>query len=95
MNERFNTHKPTAFDKHTNKTVKYKYGRTWYKLRRRILSRDHYKCVTCDASVGRSGQIDHIIPVSDGGNDADDNLQTLCITCHSTKTNKENVGWSG
>ena len=94
MKEGLKTQKATAFDRHTNITIQLKYGRTWHKARKRILSRDHYKCVACDVSVGLSGQVDHIIPVSKGGKDADDNLQTLCIKCHSVKTSKENVGWA-
>jgi len=31
-------------------------------------------------------QVDHIIPVSKGGSDEDDNLQSICPTCHEHKT---------
>lgn len=33
---------------------------------------------------------DHRIPLEDGGRHTDDNVQTLCIPCHRTKTAQEN-----
>lgn len=53
------------------------------KQRKRILERDGEKCLNC----GRSSdiQVDHIVPVFDGGKNDDDNLQVLCKTCHKVK----------
>ena len=36
----------------------------------------------------RSGGIDHIVPVSDGGTDALDNLTGACASCNSGKSAK-------
>ena len=37
-----------------------------------------------------SATLDHILPISQGGSKFDrDNLQVLCIPCHSTKTKEE------
>jgi len=54
--------------------------------RLRILERDNYQCRDCGSKKHLS--IDHIIPVSRGGNSDDDNLQVLCMSCNTTKGNK-------
>lgn len=52
-------------------------------IRRRIYSRDGRVCRSCGATHGLS--IDHIVPVSRGGNSTDDNLQVLCLGCNVQK----------
>ena len=49
-------------------------------LRLQILERDGWRCQVC----GDRQQLDihHIIPRSRGGSDSQDNLITLCRTCH-------------
>jgi 5-methylcytosine-specific restriction protein A len=39
--------------------------------------------------VKQASCVDHIIPKAKGGTDADSNLQSLCWSCHATKTGKE------
>lgn len=55
-------------------------------IRKRIYARDGRVCRTCGATHGLS--IDHVIPVSKGGNSTDDNLQVLCMGCNFSKSNK-------
>jgi hypothetical protein len=64
--------------------------RTEISLRKRffVFKRDEFTCVKC----GRSGrgiklEVDHVTPVSRGGTDALDNLQTLCFDCNRGKRN--------
>lgn len=69
----------------------------WTRLRPFVLKRDENKCVLC----GREGtqfargatsdrpalEVDHIIPISDGGDQFDpDNCRTLCQPCHKRVT---------
>jgi hypothetical protein len=54
--------------------------------RARILARDRSTCLRCGATDNLT--IDHIHPRSRGGSGDDDNLQTLCRRCNSTKNNK-------
>ena len=35
---------------------------------------------------GKQAHVDHIIPLEDGGTDADANLAVRCASCHSRKT---------
>lgn len=52
-------------------------------LRRTVFERDQYACVECDDTERL--ECDHIIPVSKGGDDSFDNLQTLCRSCNARK----------
>jgi len=67
------------------------YGRRWRKIRKAFL-KDNPFCVSCgDVAT----EVDHIIPKTQGGKDEYDNLQSLCKSCHSSKTAKENNRWGG
>lgn len=62
----------------------------WSAKRKRILLRDAFACRSCGSVVsGKQAHVDHIVPLESGGGDADDNLQVLCISCHSVKTRTE------
>ena len=62
------------------------------KLRDTIKMRDNYTCCNCGNSSHNEPnlllEIDHIIPVSRGGNTTEDNLQTLCWKCNRAKSDK-------
>lgn len=66
--------------------------------RRKIAQRQNWKCAgeTCDL-VGEleAYDLDHITPLSQGGEDVDNNLQALCPACHRRKTDKERLVSSG
>jgi len=55
------------------------------------LRRDCGLCTRCHIPVGRSGHVDHIVDKRAGGTDSLDNLQTLCVSCHSRKTRGRHV----
>ena len=56
-------------------------------LRYAIIRRDLYRCRACGFSVQDGAQlhVDHIVPVSAGGETALNNLQTLCSACNLGK----------
>lgn len=58
-------------------------------LRYSILKRDNYRCRICGRSAvdGVQLEVDHIIPVSKGGESIESNLQTLCQECNRGKSN--------
>lgn len=58
-------------------------GREFRRARPRILARDP---MCCSCHINASTSVDHIIPRSLGGTDADENLEGLCETCHAHKT---------
>ena len=63
------------------------------KLQRRNLRilRMEPLCRMCHAvgKVREAEEIDHIVPLCDGGRDVPDNCQPLCTRCHSLKTERE------
>ena len=65
-------------------------GTTLQNIRRRILIRDDFKCQVCGKSyIDKYLEIDHIIPLSIGGPETDDNRQVLCVECHRLKSKTE------
>jgi 5-methylcytosine-specific restriction endonuclease McrA len=58
-------------------------------VRQYVYQRDKYQCQSCGkTSLETNLSIDHIIPLSRGGKNDISNLQTLCLTCNQSKTNK-------
>jgi len=53
----------------------------------RIMTRDNNRCKLCgaNASSGVWLEVDHIVPVHEGGSNEDTNLQTLCKECNVGK----------
>jgi len=58
-----------------------------------IASHFDYKCNVCRTNLlERDYQIDHKLPIANGGKNSIDNLQPLCKKCHLTKTKNETYG---
>lgn len=59
------------------------------KLRNSILERDNYTCRYCGNSTYKEPnlllEVDHILPIKEGGCTVEDNLQTLCWRCNRNK----------
>ena len=65
-----------------------RYGTAWRKLRLVVLERDRRLCQTC-LKLGRTvaaTDVDHILPIAQGGTNDLANLQCLCSDCHRTKS---------
>ena len=58
----------------------------WYALRFQVLQRDGFTCHYCgQAAPSVTLEVDHVIPVVEGGTDALDNLVTVCRACNRGK----------
>lgn len=66
------------------------YGARWRKIRLMQL-RAEPLCRHCKAQgvVTAATEVDHIIRLRRGGTNSPDNLQSLCKSCHSKKTQLE------
>lgn len=64
-------------------------GRLSQKQRLAIFRRDKYRCHYCGLKLtSRTATIDHITPLSKGGDDSPQNLVTSCMKCNAIKANK-------
>lgn len=63
----------------------------WTSRAREAKMRDGGRCVECGSS--EELHTDHIIPLSKGGSNEFENLQTLCRTCHEIKTGRVLPSW--
>lgn len=71
--------------------IGFKYPTKYYRcipreLKQLIMDRDNHSCVKCNAYYKLS--IDHVFPWSLGGWTEQSNLQVLCRSCNSEKSNK-------
>ena len=78
-------------DMGTGSAVERTRGNRWMAIRTRIIGRDGGLCVVCRARghIQPAHEVDHIIPLVDGGTDDADNLQAICHECHAIKTARE------
>jgi len=62
----------------------------WRRVREVIFARDGGRCMECNEFLTLSScHVDHIIPISRGGDEWDlSNLELLCATCNLKKGNK-------
>jgi 5-methylcytosine-specific restriction protein A len=61
------------------------------KVKKQIYLDQEYKCNICVKILPISSEIDHIIPLYQGGSNDIKNLQGLCSGCHASKTPKDYI----
>lgn len=69
-------------------------GSKWMAIRDLILRRDAGLCQPC-MQAGRltpAVQVDHKLPLAQGGTDDQSNLQAICAACHRRKSVDELAG---
>ena len=61
-----------------------KYGRAWKRIRDRYIY-EHPFCEKCfaEGKLTAAREVHHILPISQGGTHAPDNLMSLCQSCHT------------
>lgn len=59
----------------------------YYALRWQILERDNFTCQYCGQKAPNvTLEVDHILPIEDGGTDESNNLKTSCFACNRGKS---------
>jgi len=87
MDKQYNQHQR---DPDSNK----RYGRSWKRIRDRYI-KAHPLCEECEKQ-GRltpAKEIHHILPLSKGGGNNQENLMSLCKSCHSSITARDGDRW--
>lgn len=75
------------------KPIKRLRGHALMERNARIKARDCYTCQNRQCGKRTLDlHVDHIIPLSQGGSEEDDNLQTLCVDCNMEKAKFERLG---
>jgi 5-methylcytosine-specific restriction enzyme A len=82
---------PWANDRESRRRSDATYGTEWRKARDKALARAQRRCAKCGST--KDVQVDHVIPVSQGGTHTQANLQVLCIEHHRAKTAIEGSGY--
>jgi hypothetical protein len=58
-------------------------GKDWQALVRKVMRRDGWQCRNPECGERRHLSVHHVLPRSQGGDDVEENLITLCIpNCH-------------
>ena len=60
-------------------------------MRLKIACEQDWKCGICIEKLPSTFQVDHIVPVFRGGDNSRENGMALCVSCHATKTQNENI----
>lgn len=60
--------------------------------RRRVFARDGHECqIRGPHCTGNADELDHVIPLAEGGPDTDENTQAACSPCHKAKSRREAI----
>ena len=71
----------------THQSTWWKQFEFWHDVRTQVLDRDGWECAKCGLEMVTGAQVDHVVPVADGGSMWNrDNMQSLCAECHASKT---------
>lgn len=54
-------------------------------MRLDVLARDNRTCYVCQ---GEANEVDHLLPISRGGEDSYENLAAICRRCNLAKSDK-------
>ncbi|MHB1455103.1 MAG: HNH endonuclease [Saccharofermentanales bacterium] len=71
-----------------------RYGKEWRRIRKIHLT-EHPLCEECQrtGTLTPASEVHHIIPLTKGGTHAEENLMSLCTSCHSRITTTGGGSW--
>ena len=74
----------------SNKMSRYRRGFT-EAVKKQIAARQRWQCGLCSELLSAAFEIDHTVPLWNGGEDKPENASALCANCHATKTQNEAI----
>lgn len=90
-----NTHNVPMLEAKAGTTPRIR-GRKWVKTRQRIAVEQQFTCQGCGCVwLPWCDQVDHDVPLEQGGSNDDGNLNLLCDECHKRKTADEAASRAG
>lgn len=99
IHERYCLEHQRQMDNHYNRyqrdsDTRKRYGANWKRIRAQYILA-HSLCEMCkeEGRLTPVQEVHHILPLRDGGTHDDENLMSLCKSCHSTITAKEGGRW--
>lgn len=54
-----------------------------------VAARQQWRCSECHSLLPSAYQVDHTVPLCDGGPDTIENCTAMCANCHAQKTQRE------
>jgi 5-methylcytosine-specific restriction protein A len=85
------THQRQPWQGHNGRHGRMRSGSREQKINRAVMLRDEGLC-ECGALAS---QVDHVIPLSEGGSDGMENRRAICDPCHAEKTARESARGRG
>ena len=99
VREQYCAEHQSVMDKHYNHYQRdpasnKRYGRSWKRIRDRYI-RAHPLCEECkkQGRLTPAEEVHHVLPLSHGGKNAEENLMSLCHSCHSRITAEMGDRW--
>ena len=81
--------------KHTRRARMLAGGRLSSGIALKLMTLQRGMCAACHCNLSKSGKhIDHIMPISKGGSNTDENVQLLCPQCNLDKNAKHPIDWA-
>jgi hypothetical protein len=56
-----------------------------------VAARQGWRCSNCEELLPSAFQVDHTVPLCDGGEDTILNATAMCPNCHAAKTQREHI----
>ena len=60
-------------------------------IKKQIAASQKWECSLCHALLESTYQVDHTVPLWDGGEDSVGNATAMCVSCHAVKTQNEAI----
>lgn len=61
------------------------------RLRKIVAAEQKWRCKNCNQLLSAAFDIDHLVPVCEGGTNVRENLVALCKNCHGIKTMQDGI----